>query len=71
MGLVKIAGENEEILSKCCGMVDVDLEDSMTTHKESKGSRLRSEGGRVPSRRAKKLGRAEESYKVIRDEWKD
>ena len=49
MGLVKIAGENEEILSKCCGMVDVDLEDSMTTHKEFKGSRLRSEGDRVLS----------------------
>ena len=41
MGLVKIAGENEEILSKCCGMVDVDSDDSMTTHKESKGSSSR------------------------------
>ena len=71
MALVKIAGENEEILSKCCGMVDVDSDDSMTTHKESKGSRSRSERDRGPSRRAKKLGRAEEHYKVMRKEWKD
>ena len=71
MASVKIAGENGEILSKDCEMVDVESDDSMTTHTESKYSRSRAEKGRGPTRRARRLARAEEHYKVMGKEWKD
>ena len=71
MASVKIAAENGEILSKECDMVDADSDDSMTTHKESKGSRSRAERGRGPARRAKKLERAEQHHKVMGKKWKE
>ena len=58
-------------MAKCCGMVDADSDDSMTTHKESKRSRSRAERGRGPARRAKKLERAEQHHKVMGKKWKD
>ena len=58
-------------MAKCCGMVDADSDDSMTTHKESKGSRSRAERGRGPARRAKKLERAEQHHKVMGKKWKE
>ena len=52
-------------------MVDVDSDDSMTTHTESKYSRSRAEKHRGSARRARRLARAEEHHKVMCKEWKD
>ena len=52
-------------------MVDVDSDDSMTTHTESKYSRSRAEKHRGPTRKARRLARAEEHHKLMGKEWKD